>query len=357
MPDAFTPNLALVKPEVGASRDSWGAKWNTNADALDQFVSMAAPIGMIVDFAGPNAPPGYLICDGRWVSRTTYSALFAVIGTWWGAGDGSTTFALPNLNGRSAIGPGTVIDQLGNSYSFTFTAQQGIVYNLITQATLPNYAIYTDAQGGHNHGYYVVGDGAHTHGMDAQGVHNHDVGGGGGGASPGGAHTHTGTTDTQGTHTHTVQAWATSGGGSFASPGGAPTNGGVTTDPAGAHSHNLTIAAAPTHQHFLYWDGGHTHTIGVAGHTHAINWDGNHAHTIYLGGGGQGFEVLNPVLVVTKIIYAGQQAVVRVLTAVAPTTLEGHDELAAIREELAQLRALVGTPSRRLLSAPLRGSR
>ena len=101
MPDAYTANLALVKPEVGASRDSWGSKLNENMDTLDEFIGMAMPIGAVLDFAGPQAPPGWLICDGRWVSRTTYSALFAVIGTSWGAGDGSTSFALPPTPGRA----------------------------------------------------------------------------------------------------------------------------------------------------------------------------------------------------------------------------------------------------------------
>ena len=49
MPDTFTPALNLTKPEVGASRDSWGSKTNLNWDTLDQFVSQAMPIGSILD--------------------------------------------------------------------------------------------------------------------------------------------------------------------------------------------------------------------------------------------------------------------------------------------------------------------
>ena len=60
--------------------------------------------GMIYMFAGSVAPQGYLVCDGSEVSRTTYAALFAAIGTTFGAGDESTTFNLPNLSGRVAIG-------------------------------------------------------------------------------------------------------------------------------------------------------------------------------------------------------------------------------------------------------------
>jgi hypothetical protein len=58
------------------------------------------PIGTVVAFAGPAAPTGYLLCDGAAVSRSTYKDLFAVLGTTWGIGNGSTTFNLPDLRGR-----------------------------------------------------------------------------------------------------------------------------------------------------------------------------------------------------------------------------------------------------------------
>jgi microcystin-dependent protein len=53
--------------------------------------------GAIITFGGATAPAGYLPCNGAAVSRATYAALFSVIGTLWGAGDGSTTFNVPNL--------------------------------------------------------------------------------------------------------------------------------------------------------------------------------------------------------------------------------------------------------------------
>jgi microcystin-dependent protein len=64
------------------------------------------PIGSIMPFGSAVAPSGYLNCDGSAVSRTTYAALFAVINTTFGAGDGATTFNLPDLRGRGAIGSG-----------------------------------------------------------------------------------------------------------------------------------------------------------------------------------------------------------------------------------------------------------
>lgn len=60
--------------------------------------------GMIFPYAGSSAPTGFLLCDGSAVSRATYSGLFALISTTYGAGDGSTTFNVPNLAGRFPLG-------------------------------------------------------------------------------------------------------------------------------------------------------------------------------------------------------------------------------------------------------------
>lgn len=62
------------------------------------------PTGSILAYAKGANPDGWLLCDGSAVSRTTYAALFAVIGTTYGTGDGSTTFNLPNLAGRTVVG-------------------------------------------------------------------------------------------------------------------------------------------------------------------------------------------------------------------------------------------------------------
>ena len=61
------------------------------------------PIGTIYAFAGSEIPNGYLPCNGSAISRETYADLFAVIGTTYGSGDGSTTFNLPNLNNGSFL--------------------------------------------------------------------------------------------------------------------------------------------------------------------------------------------------------------------------------------------------------------
>lgn len=83
-------------------------EWSVND--WDRFAYPSEIRGMIFPFAGNSTiPTGFLPCDGSAVSRTTYAKLFAVIGTTYGAGDGKTTFTLPNLidrflEGSSAAG-------------------------------------------------------------------------------------------------------------------------------------------------------------------------------------------------------------------------------------------------------------
>jgi predicted outer membrane repeat protein len=67
-------------------------------------VGSLAPIGAVLPFAGAATPPGWLLCQGQAVSRSTYADLFGVIGTAFGVGDGSTTFNLPDLRDRAAVG-------------------------------------------------------------------------------------------------------------------------------------------------------------------------------------------------------------------------------------------------------------
>ena len=62
------------------------------------------PTGFIGEWSADTIPDGWLLCDGSAISRTDYADLFAVIGTTWGEGDGSTTFNLPNSIGRFAEG-------------------------------------------------------------------------------------------------------------------------------------------------------------------------------------------------------------------------------------------------------------
>ena len=73
-----------------------------------------SPIGTILAYGGTTAPSGWMICNGSAVSRTTYSELFAVIGTSFGTGDGSTTFNLPDLRNKTTFGVGSATVGLAN---------------------------------------------------------------------------------------------------------------------------------------------------------------------------------------------------------------------------------------------------
>lgn len=86
--------------------------WAFNADgsASDAFKvlfqDIAVAVGVVVFRPIATIPAGYLLCNGQAVSRTIYANLFAVFGTTFGTGDGSTTFNLPNLQGYFLMGSG-----------------------------------------------------------------------------------------------------------------------------------------------------------------------------------------------------------------------------------------------------------
>lgn len=192
---------------------------NSTQIATTAFVvanASTAPAGSIMHFAGPtaNAPSGYLLANGSTVSRTTYSLLFAAIGTTYGTGDGSTTFTLPDFRGVFLRG-------LDNSRGLD-----------------PSRALGT-YQGSQNLSH------THTGTADAAGGHNH-----------------TASSDVQGNHAHNYNVGFNDGGGNpvvqFAgSSSVTPTP--VTT--AGAHAHNISVGSVGNHQH--------TFTTGGSGGTEA----------------------------------------------------------------------------------------
>lgn len=99
--------------------------------------------GTVIAFAANSAPSGYLLCNGASVSRSTYAALFGVIGTTYGAGDGSSTFQLPNLTDKFIQGSGTAGTNKAAGLP-NITGHVGIVvyYN---DANRPSGAFYTSA--------------------------------------------------------------------------------------------------------------------------------------------------------------------------------------------------------------------
>jgi microcystin-dependent protein len=85
------------------------------------------PTGTITTWSDSSLPSGFLECNGSNVSRTTYSALFAVIGTTYGSGDGSTTFGLPDLQDNVAVGKSNskALASTGGANTVTSTGNVG----------------------------------------------------------------------------------------------------------------------------------------------------------------------------------------------------------------------------------------
>lgn len=119
-----------------------------------QWVDMAVPaidtlpIGIRVGFCGTKVPDGWLECNGAIVSRTTYKELFEVIGTAYGVGDGSTTFGLPNYNGRVGVGLDTddtdfdTIGKIGGSKNHTHKLTIGESAYYSTNLSEGGYGVY-----------------------------------------------------------------------------------------------------------------------------------------------------------------------------------------------------------------------
>ena len=112
---------------------------NASMDANTQMAGVnlsnqTVPVGTIQSHSANTAPSGWLICDGSPISRTTYSDLYSIVGTTWGSGDGSTTFAIPDLrgwfmrglNGGSGNDPDAASrsggDNVGSSQSYQLSA-------------------------------------------------------------------------------------------------------------------------------------------------------------------------------------------------------------------------------------------
>jgi microcystin-dependent protein len=97
--------------------------------------------GIIKMFAGSTAPTGYLLCDGSAVSRSTYADLFAAIGTIYGTGDGSTTFNLPDLSGRVAM---------GTSSTYTLGSTGGEESHVLLDTEIPEHVHEVPTHGHEN---------------------------------------------------------------------------------------------------------------------------------------------------------------------------------------------------------------
>lgn len=112
----------------------------------NQF-ALLVPTGSVIAFSSNVIPGGWLLCNGQTISRTTYDKLFAIIGTVYGNGDGSTTFNLPNLVGRVVVG----LD--GSQTEFNSIGETGgTKTHTLTSNEMPSHN-HTINDPGHTHSY------------------------------------------------------------------------------------------------------------------------------------------------------------------------------------------------------------
>lgn len=145
VPKPHTDNIR-AKGYVEVTRTSSGLAWRI----WSSDVAMAAggggaqvPVGTSIEGYWTTAPTGYLLENGAAVSRTEYAALFAVIGTTYGAGDGTTTFNLPNSQGRVAVNYKSSETEFN-----TVGKTDGARTHTLTIAEMPSH---THTQNAHNH--------------------------------------------------------------------------------------------------------------------------------------------------------------------------------------------------------------
>ena len=172
MADTLTPNYAWVKPEVGGSTATWGAKQNTVFDQIDAQVranQMAAmPIGGGCPWFTATPPTNFLIANGASLNTPAYATLFAVIGYTYG-GSGAN-FNLPNLTNRFPMGAGTLAATGGEATHVLTAAELAAHTHTATQpahghaATQAAHA-HAIATGSHSH---AITTGGHSHSLTAQ---------------------------------------------------------------------------------------------------------------------------------------------------------------------------------------------
>lgn len=109
-----------------------------------EILEFLVPVGAVVPYISSTAPKGWLNCLGQAVSRADYADLFSVIGTTYGSGNGSTTFNLPDLAGRVAVGQGTGTGLTSRSMG----SKSGAENHTLTTSEIPSHTHTSNASGG-----------------------------------------------------------------------------------------------------------------------------------------------------------------------------------------------------------------
>lgn len=119
---------------------------NTTQIATTAFVlANGVPTGGLIMWSTASAPSGFLLCDGSAVSRSTYAALFAIVGTTFGVGDGSTTFNVPNYTNRFPYG--TTLGSTGGSANATLVSHTHTATSTASGGSHQHFTVFNAEQG------------------------------------------------------------------------------------------------------------------------------------------------------------------------------------------------------------------
>lgn len=147
MADSDTSGLSAASSVTGTDIVAIvksGVDYRATMTQVSSFVNAAgAPVGGVIMWPTNSAPSGWLLCYGQAVSRTTYAALYAVIGTTFGSGDGSTTFNLPDWRGRMPLGQddmgGSSANRVTDSQADSIGGTGGTETHTLTTAEMPSH--------------------------------------------------------------------------------------------------------------------------------------------------------------------------------------------------------------------------
>lgn len=239
----------------GRLRGLFGQSFDADGNLIIADPNLAiTPLGGIIPYAGAAAPTGWLLCNGAQVSRVTYQSLFDLVGTTYGAGDGSTTFTLPDLRqrfplGKAAAGTGSALGATGGDIDHTHSG-----------------GAHTHSTPAHSHSTSGTAAlaGEHSHTVDS---HTHNVGNHQHGMSGLDHPTATSTAGGSGVQAGSSFDAAVAGHAHFTVSGSAPS-----TDSAGATATTAASPATDTHA-------GHTHSVSGSTDTSGAGTTGSASGT------------------------------------------------------------------------------